>query len=192
MEFFCEAITLREERMSKWKLTVSDMAHIGMMVAIIEVCKVVLMGVPNIELTTFWIIMFSIYFRNKVFWAIPVFVLIEGAMFGFHIWWIMYLYMWPSLAFLTRLLKKVDSVWAYSFLSAMYGLLFGFFCAIPYVVIGTVDGGIKNGLYAGFTWWVAGIPYDLLHGIGNFVFMLILYRPIRNIMNKLPQISQSS
>lgn len=183
---------MREERVRKWKLTVSDMAHIGMMVAIIEVCKVVLMGVPNIELTTFWIIMFSIYFRNKVFWAIPVFVLIEGAMFGFHIWWIMYLYMWPSLALLTRLLKKVDSVWAYSFLSAMYGLLFGFFCAIPYVVIGTVDGGIKNGLYAGFTWWVAGIPYDLLHGIGNFVFMLILYRPIRNIMNKLPQISQSS
>ena len=169
---------MREERVRKWKLTVSDMAHIGMMVAIIEVCKVVLMGVPNIELTTFWIIMFTLYFGKRIF--------------GFHIWWIMYLYMWPSLAFLTRLLKKVDSVWAYSFLSAMYGLLFGFFCAIPYVVIGTVDGGIKNGLYTGFTWWVAGIPYDLLHGIGNFVFMLILYRPIRNIMNKLPQISQSS
>ena len=181
----------KEKRENNWKPTVHDIAQIGMMVAIIEVCKVVLMGLPNIELTTFWIIMFSIYFGNKVFWVVPVFTLLEGAMFGFHIWWIMYLYMWPSLVLLARLLKKIDSIFAYSILSAMYGLLFGFFCAIPYVVIGTVDGGIRNGLYSGFTWWVAGIPYDLLHGIGNFILMFVLYKPIRNIMNKLPRIRES-
>ena len=175
----------------RWKPTVRDIALVGMMVAVIEVCKVTLMGLPNIELTTFWIIMFSIYFGNKVFWVIPVFTLLEGAMFGFHIWWVMYLYMWPSLVLFTRMIRRIDSVWAYSILSAMYGLLFGFFCAIPYVVIGTVDGGIRNGLYAGFTWWVAGIPYDLLHGVGNFALMFILYKPIRNIMNKLPRIRES-
>ena len=117
----------RDTKKDKWRLTVQDIATIGMMVAIIEVCKVVFMGLPNVELTTFWIIMFSIYFGNKVFWAIPVFILIEGAMFGFHIWWIMYLYMWPSLALLARILKKIDSVMAYSILSSAYGFLFGFF-----------------------------------------------------------------
>ena len=35
------------------------------------------------------------------------------------------------------------------------------------------------------------IPYDLIHGIGNFVLMFILYKPIRNIMNKLPRIRES-
>ena len=184
-------MSAKDEKKDRLKLTTQDIATIGIMVAVIEVCKVVLMGLPNIELTTFWIIMFSIYFGNKVFWAIPVFILIEGAMFGFQIWWIMYLYMWPSLALLARILKKIDSVMAYSILSSAYGFLFGFFCAIPYLFIGMADGGIKNGLYTAFTWWVAGIPFDMIHGVGNFVLMFILYKPIRLIMNKLPRIRES-
>lgn len=181
----------KDSKKNKYALTVYDIATIGMMVAIIEVCKVVLMGVPNVELTTFWIIMFSLYFGNKVFWAIPVFILLEGTMFGFHVWWVMYLYMWPSLAVLARILKRIDSVMAFSILSSAYGFLFGFFCAIPYVVIGTAEGGIMNGFYSAFTWWVAGIPYDMIHGVGNFVLMFILYKPIRTIMNKMPRIRES-
>lgn len=169
----------------KTPLSIRDIAMIGMMVAVIEVCKVALMGLPNIELTTFWIIMFTLYFGNKVFYMIPVFILIEGAMFGIHLWWIMYLYVWPLLAVVTRRLRNSDSVWTFSFLSGMFGLLFGFFCALPYVVIGATEDGILGGLYAGFTWWVAGIPWDFVHCAGNFVLMFILYRPVRNIMNKL-------
>ncbi len=177
-----------KETKRKSPLTIYDIALIGMMVAVVEVCKLTLLGLPNIELTTFWIIMFTLYFGNRVFYMIPVFILVEGAMFGIQLWWIMYLYMWPSLALITKRFKNSDSVWTFSILSGMFGLLFGFFCAIPYVVIGTVDGNIINGLYAGFTWWVAGIPWDMVHGVGNFVLMFVLYRPVRNIMNKLPNI----
>lgn len=177
-----------KETKRKSPLTIYDIALIGMMVAVVEVCKLTLLGLPNIELTTFWIIMFTLYFGNRVFYMIPVFILVEGAMFGIQIWWIMYLYMWPSLALITKRFKNSDSVWTFSILSGIFGLLFGFFCAIPYVVIGTVDGSILNGLYAGFTWWVAGIPWDMIHGVGNFILMFVLYRPVRNIMNKLPNI----
>lgn len=173
-------------------LSVRDIAMIGMMVAVIEVCKVAMMGLPNIELTTFWIIMFTLYFGNKVFYMIPVFILIEGAMFGIHIWWIMYLYMWPALALITKAFRKSDSVWTFSILSGMFGLLFGFFCALPYVVIGATEDGILGGLYAGFTWWVAGIPWDFVHCVGNFVLMFVLYKPVRNIMNKLKNFGTSS
>ena len=167
------------------KVTTKDIALIGMMVALIEVCKVALMGIPNVELTTFLIIMFSIHFGKKIFFVIPVFILIEGTMFGFGIWWVMYLYMWPSLALIARLFKNMDSVFGWSILSGIFGLLFGFFCAIPYVVTGTFDGGIINGLYAGFTFWIAGIPWDLVHGIANVVIMLVLYRPVKDVMRKL-------
>ena len=94
----------------KTPLAVKDIAMIGMMCAVIEVCKVALMGLPNIELTTFWIIMFTLYFGCKVFYVIPVFILIEGAMFGFGIWWIMYLYMWPMLAVVTGVILFGHSV----------------------------------------------------------------------------------
>ena len=47
------------------KNTTYDIAMIGMAIALIEVCKAVMMGLPNIELTSFWIIMFTIFFWKK-------------------------------------------------------------------------------------------------------------------------------
>lgn len=161
-----------------------DITLIGLMVAVIEASKIALLGLPNIELTTFWIIMFTMFFGRKIIFVIPVFILLEGCMFGFGIWWVMYLYVWPCLALLAWRCRRQESVWFWSVLSALFGLFFGFFCAIPYVVIGAVDGGIKNGLYAGFTWWVAGIPFDLSHCGGNFVLMFILYHPVKIVMRR--------
>ena len=169
---------------NKSKVAIKDIALVGMMVAIIEVCKVALAWAPNIELTSFWIIMFTLFFGKRILYVIPVFILIEGTMYGLHLWWIMYLYAWPILALATWLLRKKDSIFTYSMLSGIFGLFFGFLCALPYVVIGAVDGGIMNGLYAGFTWWVAGIPLDIVHCIGNFVIMLVLYTPVKGIMLK--------
>ena len=161
------------------KKTTYDIATIGMAIAIIEVCKVVLMGLPNIELTSFWIIMFTLFFGRKIFLVIPAFILIEGCMFGFGIWWVMYLYAWPLLALLTWLFRKQKHVWFWAVLSGFYGLFFGAMCAIPYVINGAFSGGIRSGFYAGFTWWVAGIPYDLMHCVGNFVLMLVLFKPVK-------------
>lgn len=167
--------------MSKTK----DICLIGIMVAVIEVCKATLTFLPNIELTTFWLIMFTLFFGKKVAFVVPVFILIEGCLYGFGSWWIMYLYTWPLLVLVTWIYRKQESLWFWSVLSAVFGLLFGFFCSIPYYVLGAIDGGLRGGLYAGFSWWVAGIPWDLVHGISNFVLMVVLYKPVRVIMKKV-------
>lgn len=169
----------------KLKITVKDMAIIGMMVAVIEICKVAMGFLPNIELTTFWIILFTLFFGKKIMLVVPVFILIEGTMYGFGLWWVMYIYVWPLLALMVWLCRRQESIWFWSILSAGFGLLFGFFCSIPYVIIGSVEEGLKNGLYTGFTWWVAGIPWDITHCIGNFVLMLVLYHPVRHMMQKV-------
>ena len=150
---------------------------IGMMIAIIEVCKVIMMHIPNIELTTFWIIMFTLYFGNKILYVIPTFILIEGCIFGFGMWWIMYLYLWPLLVLVTWMFRKSDSIWTWATISGMFGLLFGFFGAFPYIV--------TSGIYGAFTWWIAGIPWDIVHCIGNIVLMVILYHPIRYVMKQV-------
>lgn len=172
----------------KFRLTIKDITLIGMMVAIIEVCKVAFAGLPNIELTSFWIIMFTLFLGWKTLFVIPAFICIEGAMYGIHLWWIMYLYAWPLLALVTWIFRKQKSVWFWSTLSGVFGLMFGFLCSFPYVVIGAVNGGIRNGLYAGFAYWIAGIPFDITHCIGNFVIMLVLYVPIRTAMRKCESI----
>lgn len=159
------------------KLTSRDITLIAMMVAVIEVCKGALTFAPNIELTSFWVIMFTLYFGKYIVYVIPVFILIEGAIYGFGLWWVMYLYAWPLLALFVWHLRKMDSVFTWSVISGIYGLLFGMLCAIPYFVTG--------GLYAAFSWWVAGIPWDFVHGIGNFIIMLILYHPVKNVMKRI-------
>ena len=172
--------------------SIRDITYIGIMVALIEVSKFALSGIPNVELTSFWLIMFTLYFGWQVVAVVPVFILLEGAIYGIHLWWIMYLYTWPLLALITRRFKNSDSIWIFSILSGIFGLLFGLLCSLPYVVIGATEDGILGGLYAGFTWWVAGIPWDMVHCVGNFILMFVLYRPVRNMMNKLPHFRTSS
>lgn len=170
---------------NRTKITVRDIALIGVMTAIIEVSKLALSFLPNVELVSFWMILFSIVFGWRILFVVPVFVLIEGSIYGFGLWWVMYLYIWPLLAILARLFRRHTNVCFWSCFSGIFGLLFGLLCALPYVVIGTGKRGILGGLYAGFTWWVAGIPWDILHGISNFVLMWVLYRPMRAIMSRL-------
>lgn len=159
------------------KLSAKDITLIGLMVAIIEVCKVLMKDLPNIELTTFWIIMFTLYFGKKVIYVVPTFIIIEGTMFGFGMWWIMYLYLWPLLALVTWIFRKNNSAWFWSVIAGLFGLFFGFFGSFPYIV--------TSGLHAAFAWWVQGIPWDITHAIANCTLMLVLYKPIRQIMNRV-------
>ena len=174
-----------EEKKQSRHLSIRDIALIGAMVAVIEVCKMVMAPLPNIELTSFWVILFTLFFGWKMLFVIPVFILIEGCVYGFGLWWMMYLYAWPLLALFAYINRKKEPLLFWSLTSATFGLLFGAMCAIPYFFIGWVDGGIAVGLRTAFTWWVAGIPWDITHAIGNFVLMLVLFRPMRRIMEKI-------
>ena len=159
------------------RITVKDIALIGVMVAIIEACKFALSALPNVELTSFWIITFTLMFKKRIFVVIPVFILIEGLVYGFGLWWFMYLYAWPMLAIITLIFQKNKSVWIWTVISGIFGLLFGLMCSIVHLVVG--------GPAAAFSWWVAGIPWDLIHGVSNFIIMLVLFHPITRAMKKI-------
>ena len=167
-------LRLFTQRQNNSRLTIKDITLMALMVAVIEVCKYFLAHIPNVELTSFWIIMFTLYFGKRIFYVIPVFILIEGAVYGIHLWWIMYLYAWPLLAIVTLLLRNMKGAWEWSMLSGIFGLLFGALCAIPYFFI--------SGIYGAFAYWVAGIPFYLIHGVANFVIMLVLYTPLNRVM----------
>lgn len=156
-----------------------DITLIGMMIAVIEVCKVIFAGIPNVELTSFWIIVFSVCFGKKMFCTIPAFILIEGLMYGFGIWWVQYLIAWPVLGIIAVKFRKIDSALSWAIISGIFGLFFGVLCAIPYLFMG--------GLNTAIAWWIAGIPWDLVHGVANFVIMIVLYKPVSNVMKKIKE-----
>ena len=159
------------------KLNVKNVALLGVMIAILEVAKNVLAFLPNVELVSLLIILYALYLGKRVFLVVSAFVLIEGCIYGFGLWWIMYLYTWPLLAVLTMLFKKQNSVWFWSILSGVFGLFYGALSAIPYLFLG--------GFQTAFSWWIAGIPFDIIHCVSNFVLCLILFKPLRNVMRRM-------
>ena len=155
----------------------------GMAVAIIEACKLVMQGLPNIEVTSFFVMLFTLVLGKRMLLVVPAFTLIEGCIYGFGIWWVMYLYAWPLLALVTWLVRKKDSVLLYSIISGIFGLFFGALCSIPYFFIG--------GFAMMFNWWIAGIPFDLIHGASNFLIMLLLYKPVRRVMDNIEDMNKT-
>ena len=164
-------------------------ATVGLMIAVIEVCKLVMQSLPNIEMTSFLVILFTLHYGRLSLYAIPAFILIEGLIYGFGLWWLMYLYAWPLLALVVRTFSRVDSAFFWAMVSGVFGLLFGLLCAIPYFFIGFAGGGFSQGMMQMFAWWVAGIPFDLIHGASNFAIMLALYRPLSDLLRRMPQIA---
>lgn len=157
--------------------TVRDLTDIGIMTATLEAGKIALSFLPNIELVSFFIIMYTLFFGRKVFYTIYTFVFIEFLLYGFGIWSVMYLYVWTILAMLVLLFHKQNHVLFFCTLSGFFGLCFGGLCSLPYIVI--------SGPQAAFAWWIAGIPSDITHCISNFIICLMLYRPIRYVLTQL-------
>lgn len=162
-----------------------EVALAGMMIAVLVASKLALASLPNIELVSFLIILFTKKFGRKMLFVIPAYILIEIMIFGFDIMWVVaYCYIWPLLYLLTRLFGKNESPVSLSVLSGFFGLVFGFLCSFPYLFITTGTNPTAS-LASAITWWIAGIPYDVIHGISNFVIMLVLYVPVSRVFERI-------
>lgn len=144
-----------------------------------EALKIAMAALPNIEPVTLLIIIFVGVFGRRAFFPVFVYIFLEGIIFGFGIWWVSYLYIWPLLVAVSLLLVRFKSPILWAIVAGLFGLLFGALCAIPYFVTG--------GISAAFAYWVAGLYFDLIHGASNFVLVLLLYKPLSNLCIKLVQ-----
>ena len=145
------------------------LALAGLMGALLVVGKQVMSGLPNIEPVTLLIVLFTLELPRETPAAITVFLLLQGVLNGFGLWWAMYIYVWYLLV-----LRRRDNARVWSVFSGIYGLCFGGLCAGVYLVA-------KTPAFA-LSWWISGLPYDAMHGAGNFVLMLLAYRPLRHAL----------
>lgn len=150
------------------------MAVLGVLLYVLQVA---LGFLPNIELVSLCVILFTLVFKKRVAGILAVFLLLEFVTYGFNTWVIMYLYVWPLLALLTHLFRRMDSALGWALLSGAFGLSFGLLCSLTYLFIG--------GISAATAYFLGGILYDIPHCIGNFVLMLLLYRRLRSLLERL-------
>jgi energy-coupling factor transport system substrate-specific component len=163
-----------------------------MLASLLIAVQVGLAFLPNIELVSLLIIVYTMVLRKKTIYIISVFILIEGILYGFGLWWINYLYIWLILYFITIILAKTKLAFFWAIISGAYGLAFGALCAIPYLFIGSVDGSILGGLQMAFSYWVSGIPFDITHGVANFIIALVLYKPLYMLLSHIVKMYYSN
>ena len=169
---------MRRPSPSAGKLSAREICILALMAALIFGSKVALASLPNINVNAVLIILTAVFFGWRSLYMVYVYVLLEGLVFGFSIWWIGYLYIWAILAAVAILFRRNDSALIWAVIAAIFGLCFG---PLMYLEWFAINGGWEGF----FAMWVAGIPYDLAHCAGNFVFTLVLYRPLHTVMEKL-------
>ena len=160
-------------------MKIRDIALIGILSATITAGKLALSFIPNVEIVTLLFIVYTIVFgREKGFLISLVFTTTDILIYGFSTWLLGYYIVWPMLIIITGLMKeRIKSEYGYAAIGAIFGYTFGLFFAV-------VESFFYGAAY-GWTYWIRGIPFDLIHGTSNFIIILILYKPITDILMKL-------
>ncbi len=161
----------------KSKLTIYEVACIGVCAAMLLGVQIVLAPLPNIELVSLLVICFTKAFGRRTLYIIYVFALLEGLVYGFGLWFATYLYIWTVLYLIARLLREMDNSAVWAVIAAIYGLLFGTLSSIPSFIIG--------GWSYGVAYILSGLSFDLLHCAGNFVSVLLLYKPVSAALSRI-------
>ncbi|MDD4113493.1 MAG: hypothetical protein PHC56_10765 [Herbinix sp.] len=147
-----------------------DIVIIGVMAALLIVLQVGLSFLPNIELVSLIVILCTIIYGWKTLYIIYIFVIAEGLIFGFGLWWVNYLYVWTILMLLTMLFRDKQSPFLWAIISGAFGLSFGLLCSIPYLFIGGVPMAVS--------YFISGIPFDAIHCVSNYIITLVLIKPL--------------
>ena len=136
--------------------------------------KYVMSFLPNIEPSSLMVMLFAVVFGKKCIYPLYLYVLMEILFYGLGIWNINYLYIWAILAIAAYCLRKTVGTLPWAILSGSFGLLFGLLCAPVDIAIGGIGYAITK--------WASGIPFDLAHCAGNFAIALLLFAPLRKLL----------
>ncbi len=162
------------------KLKLKEAVIFGMLGAVMYASKLIMEVLPNIHLIGVFIVAITVVYRKKALYPIYIFVFLTGLLGGFNMWWIPYLYIWTVIwagaMLLPKNLPPKAAPIIYAIVCSLHGFLYGVIYAPAQALMFGLD---FKGMVA---WIVAGLPYDLIHGISNFISGLILIVPIISIL----------
>lgn len=144
--------------------------------------KLVMEALPNIHPVAMFIMVFTIVYRVRALIPIYIFVILTGLYGGFNLWWIPYIYIWTILWALTMLIPKripkKAAIFLYPMICGLFGFLYGILYAPAQAILFHYD------LSKTLLWISTGIPYDILHGLGNIGMGLLVF-PLSELLKKL-------
>ena len=163
------------------------MAIFAMLGTIMFCSKIIMEAFPNVHLLGTLTMTYTLVFRKKALIPIYVYVMLNGLYAGFSMWWIPYLYIWTMLWAATMLLpKKMPKrvkLTVYPAVCCLHGIAFGTLYAPAQALMFGLS------FRQTVTWIIAGLPWDLVHGIGNLLVGLLIV-PLSEFLEKLERRSK--
>ena len=157
-------------------------ATVGIMAATLTAGKLALSFLPNVEIVTLFLALYSYSFGALGLLASFVFVITETLIYGFGSWVIAYFVYWPAVAFVFMLLGflgvrgRVIPTGAAVLLTAVFGVL------TSLVEIGLFSGFFDNFAYRFSVYYLRGIAFYAVHTVSNAVIFLFLFKPLRKVI----------
>ncbi len=163
----------QSNKQKNFKRILVSIAVFAMLSTIMFVSKKLMEVLPNIHLLGMLTMTYTLVFRGRALIPIYVYVFLDGLFSGFSIWWYPYLYVWTILWAVTMMLPKKMTPKAakvvYPAICCLHGLAFGILYAPAQAFFFGFD--FKQTL----VWIASGIPFDVLHGIGNLFAGLLIF-----------------
>lgn len=173
--------------MHSYSRRLKELTIFAMLGAIMFVSQIAMQWIPNVHFLGLFIASFTLTYRVRALIPIYVYVILFGAFSGFSFWWLPYLYIWLPLWGIFMIVGKFKlptkvKVPLFMVLCALHGLSFGTLYA-PFQAL--FFGLTFQGMIA---WIIAGIPFDIIHAIGNFAaasLIVPLVRLLTQLENRL-------
>jgi len=147
------------------------------MTALIVGGKEAMNVLPNIHPVALLLILCVRCYGARALYPAMAFAMIESLLYGLSIWTVSYLYVWPLLVLTALPFRKTASRTFWACFAGAFGLAFGALTALTTLIL--------SGGAAAVAYWVAGIPYDLIHGASNFLITFLLLPVLERVMDRL-------
>ncbi len=160
--------------------TIRDITIIAALAAILFVQEEVLTFLPNIQLTVLLIVLYSKCLGfSKTTAIIIIHVILDNLIMGsFNLFYMPFMLVgWLMIPLLLcTVFKKISSTIPLALLGILFSLLYSWMFIIPGVLITKVN------LIAYLS---SDIPFELLLSASSFLSILLLYEPLKKVMDKM-------
>ena len=147
--------------------------------------KQVMEAFPNVHILAMLTVLYTLLFRFKALIPVFIFIILEGILCGFNTWWVPYFYLWPILWGMAMLIPRNKSSDVVSICCVAVCSLHGFIYGTLYAPFQALVFGLNfKGM---ISWIIAGIPYDIIHGVSNFFMGMLVYPiyvPMKKVLKK--------
>ena len=149
---------------------------IAMLSSLSFVGRMMFTFLPNVQPTTVIILIVSMYLGTYDGWLVAIIsILISNLYLGMGVWTLAQIVSFSVLILIVHICKKINlSIGYYPIVALLMGFTYGF-------IISLVQAPFF-GWVSFLPYWISGLPYDLNHAVGNYLFFIILHPPLSRIL----------